>query len=64
MSDRNSNVEVRSDALPPRSQIRSSSLRVRTPRSSTTDRVLHRTLPSRSPSSSANRGRRKSSSRK
>ncbi|CAF3653801.1 unnamed protein product [Rotaria sp. Silwood1] len=64
MSDSNSDVQSKSNALPPQSQTRSSSLRARTPRSSTTDRILHRTLPSRSPSLSANRRRRESSSQR
>lgn len=64
MSDSNSDVRLKSNALPPRSQTRSSSLRGRTPRSSTADNLLHRTVPSRSPSLSANNRRRQSSSRK
>jgi hypothetical protein len=57
MSDANSD-------LPPRSQTRSSSLRGRMSRSSTTNRILHRTLPSQSPSpSTIGHRRRKSSTR-
>ncbi|CAF3213563.1 unnamed protein product, partial [Rotaria sp. Silwood2] len=55
MSDANSD-------LPLRSQTRSSSLRGQVSRSSTTNRILHRTLPSRSPSPSTIGHRRRESS--
>ena len=64
MSSNNSRFQPNLNTLPPRSQTRSTSLRVRSSRSSTTDRVLHKTLPSQSPSSSGViRPRRESLSR-
>ncbi|CAF1415689.1 unnamed protein product [Adineta steineri] len=53
MSASNNYFQTNSNTLPPKSQTRSSSVRVRPSRSSTTDRMLHRTLTSRSPSSSS-----------
>ena len=52
MSVNNSQFQSNLNTLPPRSETRSTSLRVRPSRSSTKDRVLHKTLPSRSTSSS------------
>ena len=61
---RSMSMSAANSGLPPRSQTRSSSLRVRSSRSSTTDRILHQTLANRSPSpssSSVTRRRRESS---
>ena len=64
MSSNNSHFQPNLNTLPPRSQTRSTSLQVRSSRLSATDRVLHKTLPCRSPSSSGViRPRRESLSR-
>ena len=65
MSQKNSVVYSKSNNLPPRSETRSNNLRSRPSRQSSQNRVLHSTLPNRSPSSSTIVHRRRNlSSRK